>query len=954
MFQNKNSCLEESIYFQAYKWEVIETDENINIYIYGLDQQDKKVAVHIPDFKPYIYLELDKTIKWNNNNIELVKNCLKTKLNESFPVKCKLVNKKKNYYYQEAQFLWCAFSRMKDIEKLDYLTKNGKTTKKIYVNGIGNIKLTPHEQKAGPILQLQAMRKVKPSGWIKATKTSKKGLIEEFTENFSKCDINILSSFSDISPAEGITHVTNPTIICYDIECVSADIEGNTFPNPNLPTDQAICITATVCRLKDDEKDWKTFTLVNEYKDRICPDDIPDCFQVKHYKNERDMLLGWRDFINEINPDVIIGYNTLSFDDNYIAIRSQVKNCWEQFCIMGKLLNQKCTTDQRKWSSSAYGDQEFKYLNIHGVLHIDMLPVIFKNNSNLMSYTLDYVSEYFLDEHKIDLPPKEIIKKWHRGLSTDIRDIVIYGNKDSILPLKLFKKLNTWLDLNEMSNVVMVQMFDLITRGQQIRVYSQVYTLTFDLNVVCTEKWADYNPTDEEKEYVGATVQNPQCGYWEMVATYDFKSLYPTTIIAYNLCFSTFIPEGENPEPETFHDLSWSEHVGCEHDTAIRKTKITKHICRNHHYRFYKAEIKKGIIPMLLENLLEARSNTRKEIYKLEQKLKQGGLSVEEEKNLKLQLIVLDKRQNGYKVSANSAYGGFGSDFSYTPFYPAAASTTAMGRKSIQDAIDFAKKYRSDTFLVYGDTDSCMIRFEKITKLKEAFKVCEDMEKAINEIFPKPMYLELEKIYSKYFLLSKKRYVGYIVDKEGTIKSVDKKGIVLKRRDNCGYLKEIYSMLIDMIMAKEPRWKLYEYIAVKIDDLLSGNVDLEKLVITKSIKENYKAQNLPHVAVSKKMLTRGKYVTAGTRIKYIFVKTENPKDPQYIKAEDPDYYLENKDTLKIDYMYYFEKQLITPIDEIFQVKYNKSNVLKNLHKLMKKKLITKATDYFYPKFEITG
>jgi DNA polymerase delta subunit 1 len=940
-----------NVCFQAYKWEIVETDENINIYIFGLNEKDEKIAVRIPDFKPYIYLELDKSIKWNDNKVELLKSYLKDKMGDLFPLKCKLVSKKKNYYYQEAQFLWCAFSTTKGIKKLDYLTKGEKNSKKIRVNGLGDIKLTVHEQRAGAILQLQAMRKVKPSGWIRAQKTTKPSLIEEYGGEFSSSYINIISSFSDINPAEGITHVTNPKIVCYDIECISADVEGNTFPNPNLATDQAICITATVCYLKDDEKDWKTFTLVNEYEGRVCPDDIPDCFQVRHYKNERDMLLGWRDFIVEIDPDVIIGYNTLSFDDNYLVTRSVVNNCWELFSKMGRLLHQKCTTEERKWSSSAYGDQQFKYINIPGRLHIDMLPVIFKNNSNLMSYTLDYVSEYFLDEHKIDLPAKEIIKKWHNGSTKDIRDIVIYGNKDSILPLKLFKKMNIWLDLNEMSNVVMVQIFDLITRGQQIRVYSQVYTLTIDLNVVCTEKWADYNPTEEEKEYVGATVQNPKCGYWELVATYDFKSLYPTTIIAYNLCFSTFIPEGETPKPGTFHDLSWSEHVGCEHDTSIRKTKITKHICREHHYRFYKAEIKKGIIPMLLENLLAARSNTRKEIAKIEKQLGEK-LSPEQEKNLKLQLIVLDKRQNGYKVSANSAYGGFGSDFSYTPFYPAAASTTAMGRKSIQDAIDFANNYRPDTFLVYGDTDSCMIRFSNILKLDECFKVCHELEEAINKIFPKPMYLELEKIYSKYFLLSKKRYVGYIVDINGNVKSTDKKGVVIKRRDNCGYLREIYSEIIDMVMAKEPRWKLYEFIAEKIDNLLSGKVDLEKLVITKSIKENYKAQNLPHVAVSKKMISRGKYVATGTRIRYIFVETENPKDPQYIKAEDPDFYLENKDKLKIDYMYYFEKQLITPIDEIFQVKYNKSDILKNLHKLMKKKLITSAEDYFTPKFVI--
>ncbi|KKK40946.1 hypothetical protein LCGC14_2907550, partial [marine sediment metagenome] len=150
--------------------------------------------------------------------------------------------------------------------------------------------------------------------------------------------------------------------------------------------------------------------------------------------------------------------------------------------------------------------------------------------------------------------------------------------------------------------------------------------------------------------------------------------------------------------------------------------------------------------------------------------------------------------------------------------------------------------------MIVKNTDSCMLKFSNVHKLKECFELCKEMEKVINSIFPKPMYLELEKIYSKYFLLSKKRYVGYIVDLEGNIIDIDKKGVVIKRRDNCAYLREIYSQIIDMVMAKEPRWKMFEYLRVKIDDLLKGNVDLEKLVITKSIKDTYKTQNLPHVA----------------------------------------------------------------------------------------------------------
>ena len=153
-------------------------------------------------------------------------------------------------------------------------------------------------------------------------------------------------------------------------------------------------------------------------------------------------------------------------------------------------------------------------------------------------------------------------------------------------------------------------------------------------------------------------------------------------------------------------------------------------------------------------------------------------------------------------------------------------------------------------------------------------------------------------------------------------------------------------------MNKEPRWKVYEYLRLMIDDLLSGNVELEKLVISKSIKDNYKSKNLPHVAVAQKMRDRGKYVASGTRVRYIFVETPGKNDPQYIKAEDPDYYSKHQGEVTIDYLYYFEKQLVNPIDEVLEVKFGTKDVLKNLLRLLKKGLVKNATEYFRPKFKI--
>ena len=81
--------------FQAYKWEVDE-DETTTIYIYGLTIKGERVVVKIPDFKPFVYLELDSRIKWTNSKVEILRAYLKKTLHDNYPTKNKVVTRKKN------------------------------------------------------------------------------------------------------------------------------------------------------------------------------------------------------------------------------------------------------------------------------------------------------------------------------------------------------------------------------------------------------------------------------------------------------------------------------------------------------------------------------------------------------------------------------------------------------------------------------------------------------------------------------------------------------------------------------------------------------------------------------------------------------------------------------------------------------------------------------------------
>ena len=127
-----------------------------------------------------------------------------------------------------------------------------------------------------------------------------------------------------------------------------------------------------------------------------------------------------------------------------------------------------------------------------------------------------------------------------------------------------------------MASVCNVSAFALYTQGQQIKVYSQLYRYCMYENIV-VEK--DGYSVSENERYVGAMVFPPIPGKYSMVVPFDFASLYPTTIIAYNIDYHTWVPPGSDIPDSMCHVMEWEDHLGCCHDPkVIRKMELNKYI----------------------------------------------------------------------------------------------------------------------------------------------------------------------------------------------------------------------------------------------------------------------------------------------------------------------------------------------------------------------------------------
>jgi len=270
-------------------------------------------------------------------------------------------------------------------------------------------------------------------------------------------------------------------------------------------------------------------------------------------------------------------------------------------------------------------------------------------------------------------------------------------------------------------------------------------------------------------------------------------------------------------------------------------------------------------------------------------------------------------------------YGAMGVKKGYLPLQQGAMTVTYKGRSSIEHISTFIpKKYNGKT--VYGDTDSSMIYFAHITNNKDAVSLAEEITKEMESHFKKPMKLEFEKIYEKYLILSKKRYLAQVANKEGKIIDFVKKGVVLTRRDNCKALRDIYLKTVIDILDNVSSLIILNNIVDYINSMFQRQINYNYFVITKSLSKNIneydKKKALPsHVQLAKRMIERGQIVDTGSRIEYIFtnIGKNDPKFNQGDKVESLEYFEKWFSYIKIDYLYYLEKQMITPIDEILTV-----------------------------------
>jgi DNA polymerase delta subunit 1 len=856
------------VVFQALTWEARDVEGEHQISIFGKTEDGKSVCV-TTTFDPYFFVKLPRGT--TDQDVSRLYNDI-CRLKRDHVTSYSLTKQKDVWGFQnneEFHFMHLNFKSLEHRRKVNSIFMYNNEFKQYHV----------YESNIDPVLRLMHRTGIQSTGWLDTGDTCVRS-------HLAKTDIDLwCNDWSTLKPVER-DDIAPFIVASFDIECNSST---GKFPDPNVPDDACFQIAISLCKFGSDEPYEKVCLC---YKKTEGPDVIS-------FDTEKEMLLAFKKYMNEKDIDILTGWNIFGFDLEYIYKRANMVGCGLDFYQLGKLKDTECHLVMKKLSSSALGDNFLKLLPMSGRFVFDMFHEV-KKGYKLDSYSLNNVSKLYLGDQKIDMAPKEMFARFVEGDPKKLYEVAEYCIKDTLLPHKLMKKMCILLNLVEMAKATWVPLSFLVERGQQIKVFSQLSKKARELGyMVPTIKYGSL----PEEQYEGATVLEAQKGaYYTPITALDFEALYPSIMMAHNLCYSTYVMD----------ERRYGKIPGITYETFNIGNKT---------YKF--AQDVPSLLPAILMELKQFRKKAKRDMAQATGYMKE----------------VYNGKQLAYKVSMNSVYGFTGAGKGILPCVPIASTTTCRGRGMIEETKTYVEANFPGAKVRYGDTDSVMVEFDVgdrkgLEAIEYSWEIGERAAEECSALFKKPNNLELEKVYWPYFLYSKKRYAAKLwtkgKDDQMHMDYIDVKGLQLVRRDNTPHMREVCKELLDVVLTSGDPGPPKELARERANELLSGEIPHDKLILSQSLSDSYKVGgksvsinspesihiNQAHVQVVNKMRQRkpGSEPQSGERVPYLLTKTDNSKAKAFEKSEDPKYVEEHN--IPVDYHYYFVNKFLNPVCDL--------------------------------------
>ena len=507
-----------------------------------------------------------------------------------------------------------------------------------------------------------------------------------------------------------------------------------------------------------------------------------------------------------------------------------------------------------------------------------------------------------------------MLTKWFQTRGSYRWRVLRYYSLRAQVNITLLQHLDLIARTSEMAQLFGMDFFSVLTRGSQYRVECVFIRITKPHGYLMLSPSREHVAKQAATECIPLVMEPHSAVYTDPILVLDFQSLYPSIMIAYNMCYSTYLGKlGLKRHP---YDLENSMGV----DPTFRLASETwKDIGPNvvvspNGVVFAPKSVRQGILPQMLNEILNTRimvKNAMKKAFKDSDKVLHR---------------VLDARQYALKMVSNVTYGYTGASFSgRMPCSQLADAIVETGRTTLENAIHLVEsnpKWKAK--VVYGDTDSIFVHLPDRTR-DEAFDIGQEISDAVTASNPKPMKLKFEKVYMGSVLLTKKRYVGNKYEsREDTLGVFDAKGIETVRRDTCPVVSKMMEKILKMLFQQMSTESIRCYIERQWTKILKGFVRPQDFIFAKEVKlgsyaaDRGKEVSLPPAAiVSKKAMTKDLRAEPrySERVPYVVVNGA-PGSRLVDLVVSPEYLLDRAHRYTLNGHYYITKQIIPALERV--------------------------------------